>query len=166
MTDIECGGEAAVRVLRWSPTGRFLSAASATGRVWLVDPADATILSTAEAGAPVHDVWFAADEERLLIWSGRGRLSWLPLVGGAVERWRTETGLSAVAVHPANGWLALGHGDGHVTLHTDIGSDSADTGRHHGPVTALAFAADRLVVGAGRPDHPGSVTVHTWTGAR
>lgn len=168
--------------LAWDRTGRAIAAGTDQGRVLVVDEATGEATFDVDIPGPVREISFVPTHDALLVWADPALLLLVDRASGRVETWREPPGLTGLAVHTTCGWVATGHDDGRVELHTlgdpgaappDPPSDppsaepspevSLPVGRHFGPVTALCFAEDRLVVGAGRPGHRGSITTYQWT---
>lgn len=154
---------ASFSAIAWNRTGRSLAASTDQGRLLLIDAATAEQLLDVDVSQAVRDVAFLPTRDALLVWTDPDLLLIVDRATGRVEKWRQAPGVTGLAVHQTHGWVATGHQDGLVTLF-DAGDpeSSSPVGRHLGPVTALAFAEDRLVVGAGRPGHRGSITTYQW----
>lgn len=159
----EEGRSASFSALAWNRTGRSLAAGTDQGRLLLIDAATAEQILDVDVSQAVCDVAFLPTRDALLVWTDPDLLLIVDRATGRVEKWRQVPGIAGLAVHQTHGWVATGHDDGLVTLF-DAGDPevSSPVGRHLGPVTALTFAEDRLVVGAGRPGHRGSITTYQW----
>jgi WD40 repeat protein len=148
----------------WNRTGRKLVAGTNQGRVLVFDERTGEPTLDIHVPGAVREAVVLPAHNALLVWTEPGRLLLVDDTTGQIRKRRNMPGITGVAVHPAFGWVATGHDDGQVTL-CDVGASDIQVvvGHHFGPVTALAFSDDRLVVGAGRTGHRGSITTYQWT---
>ena len=136
---------APIRVVAWSPDGKWLASAGEDGQVLICDSMDSAKQWTLKATTGcVNGIAFSPDSKRIASVSNTDGLKvWDVATGQHLFHFTGQAGIhNAVAYSPNGSRLAVGDSTGKVVIWDATAADKATIISHHGAVLSLAVSVE------------------------